>query len=312
MKRLILARFAYFLLGTLVSFVLGIYVAGVFGAGKGQMLAAAAIVISWGFVAVILFLVVSIFTIRRIPAKRIASVNWVLFILAALLIGITYYRALQRKKTRESQSNSSLLVRPKIHFTHYTPLPQNSSTMGLGFFQPDFYNHGTIHFYGNVNLEKSLDEHSPTDSIVFTQNELGFNTSYAPPWLFPEHLKLDYGIVMFKVLGMGDDFLKVEVNKQTGQFSYLPKQLGRFIPWPEFLLSVNSAQLVDKSVQKVRLKPLDHASEISSDFEWLIPLLVQEDWMYVKLVDGNHREQGKGWIQWQRNNRLLIRYSLLN
>ncbi len=311
MKRFNLARLTFYLLGTVVSFVLGVYLAGIMKAGEGQMLAAAAIVLGWGVLAAVAFLICSMLLAKQIPQKRIVSLNWALLFLAIALYGITHYRYLQRQKAQQAQAFET--TASFLHLASYQrPSTVQPKTMGIGFFQPNFYEHSVMYFYGGVNLEKSIDEHSPVDSLVFLQTELGFQSQYAPPWLFPTHMKLDYGILMFKVVGIGDEFIKIETNQQTGQYHYLNKHQGRFIPWPEFLLSVFSVEPLHKNTQQIHIKPLSQSSTVSVSYEFLEPLMVEGEWMYVKLVDGNLREQGKGWIRWKDGAQLLITYSLLS
>ena len=85
-----------------------------------------------------------------------------------------------------------------------------NSEMEVGFFSPNYFEYPTLYFYGNVKLEKGLTEHILVDSVVFTKDQHNNpTTSYAPPWLYPQHLKLDYGIIIFKVLGLGHDFATI-------------------------------------------------------------------------------------------------------
>ena len=305
------ARIVFLLLVLIVSFIVGVYLAGMVGAGEGQMLAAAAIVLGWGFLFACIALIVAIFIARGAQTRSIIKANWGLLIFLLILYGITHYRYLEKQKMKEAQVVT--LEKLTTHFTAHTlkNFTTLSTDMGIGFFQPNFYQHPKLNFYGGVNLEKSLDEHLPVDSLVFTQTELGFTTTYAPPWLFPEHMKLDYGVLMFKVIGVGNDFVKVESNRQTGQTHYLNKSDGRFIPWPEMLLSIHSIQPLDPT-QSIHIKPQSNASLVTTTYEFLQPLLVQGEWAYVKMVDGNLKEVSKGWIRWRDGNQLMIKYSLFS
>ncbi len=42
------------------------------------------------------------------------------------------------------------------------------------------------------------------------------------------------------------------------------------------------------------------------------PLIIKGDWMMVRLVDDDYKIVGEGWIQWKKENNLLIKYSLLS
>ena len=115
--------------------------------------------------------------------------------------------------------------------------------MGLGMVKPDFYNKKVLYFYGIPNFEKPVSDHTPTDSLVFTQTEHHqFDISYAPPWFYPEHQKLDYDILYFKLLAMNRDWVHVELNKQTGQSAWMSRSDVSVLLWPEFLLNVFSIE----------------------------------------------------------------------
>lgn len=185
--------------------------------------------------------------------------------------------------------------------------------MGMGFFEPHFALNPVLYFYGIPNPEKALNEHAPTDSIVFEKTEYGsYTITYAPPWLQPAHLKLDYDILLFSVLSVSSDFARVTVNSTTGQTHYVSRQAGSLQLWPDFLLRVHSVELLQPEQQPVRIKALDHASVVSIPYEFLKPLEIQGDWMRVELWDRKFESVGKGWVRWQQDGKLLISYSLLS
>jgi hypothetical protein len=221
------------------------------------------------------------------------------------------------QKSEQSEENplgkTTVPVNQKKTLPLGKPIQNTGAKMGIGFFYPNYVDFPTLYFYGDVTLDKSHIEHFPTDSVVFANDHYNNpTTTYSPPWLYPEHLKLDYGIMIFKVLGIGNDFIKVEGNKQNNQLTYLDKRQGKFFSWAEFILSVNSVEFINKDSQSVHIKPLDIADPIKVDFVFMQPLLVEEDWMYVRLTNMNFAEKGKGWIRWRKENQLLIRYSLLS
>lgn len=326
------AGIVFYLLMFLVFFFVGVYTAGIVGAGKNQMLASGAIVVGWGVLFAVIAFVASFFIAHFLSHKLVRRLNWILLVLLIIAYGFTHLRYMEREKKKEIDSKKIELPQrpttmPKGMSARY--LISASSTanddtsskassqvpepdMGIGFFTPNYYEHPTLYIYGGVNLEKSLSDHMPTDSVVFAYDEHQNPTAtYAPPWLHPEHLKLDYGIITFKVMGLGFDFIKVETNRKTKQISYLDKYKGKFQSWQEFILSVNSVEFIDKDDRKVRIKPLDYAGEVFAKFAFMKPLLVQNEWMYVKLVNDSLTEQGKGWIRWKKGNKLLVSYSLL-
>lgn len=317
----IAARLLFVFFSVVVAFALGILLAVITGAGEGQMLAGGAIVFFYGLVGAGMGLLLSIFLATQLDSRHVIRYNKVLGVFFFLFTCFVAYRWF----TREPVEQETTPPRPKTTapaqnarndsdvFQLAATRRENTDVMGMGFFKPNYVDHPTLYFYGNVNLEKALDEHLPIDSLVFSPDPVqATTTTYAPPWLFPEHLKLDYGILFFKVLGEGHDFILVEANRATGRVAYLDKRAGTMLSWPQFLLSVNSVEFEAPAESAVHSKPLAHAGEITTPYAFMQPLLVRDEWMYVRLVDDSHAETGKGWIRWKAGQLLLITYSLLS
>lgn len=96
-------RILLYLLSFLISFVLGLAYAGWIEAGKGQMLAAAAIVLSYGVVAAFLGLVASVFVGRKLSRSVIIRLNLVLALAVAGSFGYFYINHQQRQKAKQEQ-----------------------------------------------------------------------------------------------------------------------------------------------------------------------------------------------------------------
>ena len=65
-------------------------------------------------------------------------------------------------------------------------------------------------------------------------------------------------------------------------------------------------------VASVRVKPLTHASPVMTEFSFLVPIRVADQWAEVRLVDDDLRMLGKGWIRWRDDGKILVSYSLLS
>lgn len=185
--------------------------------------------------------------------------------------------------------------------------------MGLGFFKPNFFDRPTLNFYGRPNLEKSLEEHTPIAKLRIVKNEVGnYEIAEVPLWFAPIHVKLDYGILYFRVLSISDDFFEVVGNEQTGRSVFLNRSHGQMLYWPEFLLQISSVEFLDDANQRVKIKPLTHAADVDVSFAFMKPIQVREEWIKVKLMDDDFSEKGVGWIKWKEEGQLLISYSLLS
>ena len=130
--------------------------------------------------------------------------------------------------------------------------------------------------------------------------------------MVPQHLKLDYDLLYFKVISVTDEFVEIEVNSQNNQTAFVDKSSGVLSYWPDFFLRVNSIAFLNPKGQTVYVKPLDHAGEVYQPYSFMKPLLVKQEWMYVSLLADNFDAVGKGWIKWKEGENLLITYSLLS
>ncbi|HMN24410.1 MAG TPA: hypothetical protein PKE38_07915 [Ignavibacteriaceae bacterium] len=285
---------------------------------KGSGLAGPATVLFYGLIGALITALLSIFLVRKIERKLIIKITIILALLNLIPIGWVVYRFVtvtsqtqkeEPKKLTPTQIRGSLislfLSSSKIY---------GEMEMGLGMVKPDFYNRKVIYFYGFPNLEKPVSDHKPTDSLVFMQTEHNqIDISYAPPWFYPEHQKLDYDILYFKLLTMNRDWVQVELNKKTGQSAWMSRNDVSVLLWQEFLLNVFSIENLDPKSNLLRIKPLLHASEVMiKEYEIMAPVMIKDSWLKVNLFDKDFNIVGEAWLQWQYNGRLLITYSLLS
>ena len=190
---------------------------------------------------------------------------------------------------------------------------QGTVEIGMGYFIPDFYEQPVLYFYRDPNLEKSLPEHGPYDSITFKRNEYNqFEIATAPPWLVPEILKLDYDMLYFRLVSVTDEFAEIIVNAQNNQTSYVSKRSGKIAYWPGFLLGVNSVEFFANSKEKVQARPFKGSAIMNVVHEFMRPVRIKGEWMEVLLLDDGFQKVGKGWVQWIRDNKLLVMYNLLS
>ncbi len=108
--------------------------------------------------------------------------------------------------------------------------------------------------------------------------------------------------------------MEVVVNKQTEQAHWIAATDADFIAWPTFLLNVYAVELVDPGVNQLRVKLLGYAGIIATTpprFS-LTPLAIKGDWMLVSTLGLADRIVPSGWIRWRKDDKLLVRYSLLS
>ncbi len=311
-------KILFILICSLTGFFIGSFL-GSASLPKGSGLAGPATVVFYGLIGALITALLSIFLARKIERKLIIKITIILALLNLFPIGWVVYRVVTA--TSQTQKEEPKKLTPTQISGSLISLLLNSSSktygeleMGLGMVKPDFYNKKVIYFYGFPNLEKPVSDHSPTDSLVFMQTEHNqIDISYAPPWFYPEHQKLDYDILYLKILTMNRDWVHVELNKQTGQSAWLPRNNVTLKLWPEFLLTVFSIEILDNEENPLRVKPLKHASKIMIDkYEILTPVIIKANWLLVNLIDKDFNIIGEGWIEWQSEGKLIISYSLLS
>lgn len=309
-------KILFVLICALSGFFIGAFI-GATTLSQGSGLAGPAIVLGYGLVGGICGLLLSAFIVGKLNRKFLMRLIIILALLNLIPIGWMAYRFLSEtnqtrpeepvKRTPTEIKGSVLSVFSGINSkTFDAPVP------GLGMAKPDFYNKSVLYFY-SPNLEKPVLEHTPSDSIVFAQTEHHqFDITYAPPWFYPEHLKLDYDILYLKILSLGREWIEVEVNQQTGLSSWISSSDAEVILWPEFLLRVFSIENSDLQNNPLRIKPLTHASEVQlKEYEFMTPVLIKDNWIKVELLDNDLNRLGEGWLMWRDSQNLLIGYYLL-
>jgi hypothetical protein len=311
MKRLVPAFLC--ILGILNGFFIGITYAKITDAGEGQGLAAAAIFLGHGVIVAIGGLVTSLLIIRVYNRKVIARLNLILMTTLVIFIAYFTWSAYEREKARSSSQSN---IRSEIQLT--SNQKNNAAELfiapsSLGLFKPKLRETGVLYFYKEINAGKSIDEHTPYDSMTIKIVDPGIvQITSAPPWLVPEHLKLDYDILYFTTVSYSSNFVEVVGNRFTGQTTYVSRFSGDIIFWEEFLMTVNSVSQNDPSENPVRIKPLDHASTASINGSILRPIRLNAEWIQVEVLDDNLKSVGKGWIRWRKNGEIIITYSPLS
>ncbi|KAA3618230.1 MAG: hypothetical protein DWP94_14645, partial [Flavobacterium sp.] len=260
MKKLLKpACIGFYFLMLLSFFIVGLFYAGAIDAGKNQGLAGGAIVVGYGVLFGGIAFVASFFIAYHLNLKIIKIINWVLLVLILTTWSIKFYEfrqwdKLQEEKSKEikQRSKTPTKVTPSamLRFPgRKQPAPVINESIsvdsGMGFFTPNYYENPTLYFYGNLNLEKSLMDHSPYDSITFKRNQYNqYEIATAPPWLVPDHLKLDYDMLYFRIVSVTEEFVEVLVNTQNGQTSWVAKRAGNMLLWPDFLLRIHSVEFL--------------------------------------------------------------------
>ncbi len=304
----------FYILSALLFLLLGTILAGITGAGKNQGLAGSAIVLGYGVISGFVAFIAAIVTARLVKENLVILLNKIFAALFLLLIALFIYRFQTRQDALNLRTQPTSGQASSTTPTAYaqTNAGDDFPPMGLGMAAPMYYENRVVYFYGDLNLEKPVSDHMPTDSLVFERRETGFELASAPPWFVPAHLKLDYNMLFLHVVSLQAEFIEVMVNETDGQTAFMDRFKFDVRFWPEFLLTINSVEQLYPQDYPVRVKPLSHGAPVSTQYTFLKPLRISSHWMEVELLDERFQSRDKGWIKWQENGKLLITYSLLS
>jgi hypothetical protein len=169
-----------------------------------------------------------------------------------------------------------------------------------------------LRFYRHPGVGETPDTYPPADIVTFGAGQPSVDIAEAPPWLVPEHLKMDYEIFHLRVVTLSAGWLEVIGNSTTGETYWVDRSEVEFVSWYEFLLSTPSIEAFDANANPIRARPLDAAPILSTARAALPPLAVQGDWLKVATGHLADRIQPEGWIRWRRGDRLLVTYNPLS
>ena len=317
MKKLILPRsLLLYLLSILVFFVVGATVSAFAGAAEGQGLAGGAIIFMYGLMTAFAALIVAMIAVYHLSRETIIRCNQVMGILLLIAVIFMVIRVQQRK---EEQNSPVPPEKEKTSLGYISPAELNITDRqadhpaGMGFFKPRMMENESLHFFGTYPFLDSSERIIATDSVTFGRAQYGdMQILSAPPSFAPHHMKLDYNILYMKVLSVDRNYLEVVVNQFSNQTTWISRQAGEYLPWPDFLLNVFSIEASDPADNPIRVKPLDHAGLVSARHEVLQPVRISGEWILVNLFDDQLEQVSSGWIRWKRGDRIMVDYSLLS
>jgi hypothetical protein len=123
---------------------------------------------------------------------------------------------------------------------------------------------------------------------------------------------MDYKILMFRVITVTRNRIEVIGNSQTGRLVWLNIEDVIFKYWPQFIVEVNSIEVINTENNPVRIKALENSAILSTMANIpLRPLAIKNEWLLVSTNGLADRIPPTGWIRWRREGELLITYSLL-
>jgi len=311
--------------------LLGIFVGGIIGrfaVPNSVGLAGAAEVLGYMLVISIAFIVLGIFLVKKLSRRRIVRSLLVVGPLALIMVVFGIWRFMQMKaeqdeqwqkeQERYEQLEPTAPIAPVIFASRRSTLDvlgnateQQEPVLGLGMASP-IMELGVLHFYGAPDMDQLPATFQALDSLTFAKGEHFTNITSAPPWFVPAHMKLDYDLLLLKMITLSRNWVEVEVNTFDGTTRWVDRQELGIVFWPEFISTVNTVEIIDPETNPIRIKPLDHASVLADGADALLkPLAVRGEWLMVGTSELADRMPPTGWIRWRDGVRLLVRYNLL-
>jgi hypothetical protein len=193
---------------------------------------------------------------------------------------------------------------------------QESLPLGLGIASPTALSADhPLFFYGTPGGHPSTTP--PFDSLTVREGPHHAELATAPPWLDAEAVKLDYDLLIFRVVALRRHWVNVVVHTREvrwpPQTMWLDREAVAFRPWEVFLLDVFSVETLEAA--SLRSAPSDDAAVVDSTEAGrpVRVLEVQSEWMRVEDAEANERNPGpSGWLRWHDGTRRRIRYSMLS
>lgn len=307
----------FFILLSFIGFCAGMVIAS-FIIDKENGLAASADALLYGIAGLIAGVLLGIVSARHMNQKTFRIAFACAILLSLALTTWIVYRVQTLKQQQQSGFLPGMNFKNKETASFYSFAAvvekEEEQLPGMGIAKPHLSDGHVIYFYHLLPIDMQAWQVRPVDSIVIHKGKNHFEITYAPTSFFPEVMKLDYDLLLLRTLALSNDWLEVVVNKQTELSYWVSRSDADFIDWPTFLLSVYSIEPINPQTNPLRFKPLDHASIIATTPERfpLKPLAIKGDWAMVSTLGLDDRIVLHGWIRWRKDDRLLIRFSLLS
>lgn len=316
--------FFFVLLLSFLGLVAGTTIGGVFFVPPGSGLAGPVIALGYGVLGLVIALAGGIVLARKLHRERLRRALLGAGLVSVLVLAFLTYRFMtNRAGEREpaSEPTAALITTtpapaPKgLVRAERTPqdAPQADAPLGVGMAKPHLASGRMLYFYSQPDFDQMPAMMTPTDSLVFGDGPGHVDITSAPPWFWPEVMKLDYDLLYLRARTLTKNWIEVVVNHQTGRTAWIDRQAATYIDWPTFLLDVAAVEVQDAEANPIRVKPLDHAGIMAeAPGIPLPPLAIQGSWLQVSTAAVADRMPPTGWIRWRNGDRLVITFSLLS
>ncbi len=274
---------------TFLGLFCGTWIGGLLFVPPGSGLAGPAIALGYGVLGLLIALIVGVLLARKLAYEQLLRGLIAVGLLTVLALSFIFYRL----ATASQQ-------------------PQSRQPVGIGMVKPRLAPEQPLYFYGAPDFDAMPFDKAPTDSLTFVQGDHFIDIKTAPPWFWPEVLKLDYNLLNLRAVTLSKNWIEVIVNRQSGETRWLDRHAVEYLHWPEYLLNVAAVEIIEPQANPVRIKPLDHAGALTlAPGAALRPLAVKGSWLQVRVGELVDSSSPAGWLRWRNAERLLISYAIL-
>ncbi len=200
------------------------------------------------------------------------------------------------------------------------------NAMGVGLVRPVVEAGRVLYLYGAPGDDVTVPTDAPADSVAFAETSYGTDIGYAPPWFYPEIVKLDYNLFYLRARTLRRHWVEVVVNKTDGRTAWIRRDDVAFVSWPEFIVTAFAVERTAPRENPMKARPFGYSDAVagerggatSGDVERdiLEPLAVRGHWLKVRyhtvFEDKPDDPTVTGWIIWRDADQLCVTYSLLS
>ena len=251
----------------------------------------------------IIFLIVGFVIGRKLSDKSLMISTIGLSVISIALISITWLQMRAKtNKALEHELSQQTKVAPD-----QKGLKNSLSTEGVA--KIKIQGSKTIHLLTAESKNRNIN-FSIQDSIEF--NDDWSAIEYAPLYFSPFYSKVDYNLLLLKVISRMDKAVEVIVNELEQRTAYIDNSEVEFMDWPSFILNVNSVEIIYEKDNLLRSQPLSHTPPLDSPiYTYLQPKKIQGDWLQVNLLDDDQEIIREAWVMWNYNGQIALRFNPL-
>ncbi|GAB2975957.1 hypothetical protein GCM10027049_08340 [Mucilaginibacter puniceus] len=126
-------------------------------------------------------------------------------------------------------------------------------------------------------------------------------------FVYPYAKDIDAHLLAFDCIGVKDGFYKVVINEKTQETKYIKMsdKAFVFVSWGNYIVKNICCVGFQPIINPLRVNPSTNSEHIPyTKDEFYLPVKTQGNWLQVRW--GEEKKWNYGWIQWKRDNYLVL------